>query len=126
MGHASAQGGKQSRVLSGAGDDLSVLDYVMVSKGVPQLGKAYEGVADLLGMLDVQALWAIVAPGDAGEPVQVVAGDIEFRRGWLQRGQLTQLLLNHTSSVLGNGVLEGLHLVPKAAWALTRSDNIHA
>ena len=36
------------------------------------------GLADLLGVLDVQALGAVVAPGDAGEPVQVVAGDVEL------------------------------------------------
>ncbi len=66
-------------------------------------------------MLDVEALGAVVAPGNAGEPVQVVPRDIELRGGRLQGGQLAQLLLDHSSSILRDGVLERLHLVPEAA-----------
>jgi hypothetical protein len=37
----------------------------------------------LLGCDDVQLLLAVLPPGDAGQPVQVVAGDVEFGGGGL-------------------------------------------
>ena len=56
-----------------------------------------------------------MAPGDAGQPVQVVAGDIELGGGRLQGGQLAQLLLDHPAGVRWHRIFERLHLVPKAA-----------
>ena len=82
--------------------------------GVANVRSCRAGVvwqADLLGVVDVQALLAVLAPGQQGEPVQVVARDVELGRRLLQAGQLGQLLLDHLAHRLRDGVLAGLQPV---------------
>ena len=53
-------------------------------------------------MLDVEQLLGKVAPRDACQPVQVVAGHVELGAGWFKGSQLGELLLNDLRSCLGN------------------------
>ena len=53
------------------------------------------GVENLLRLCDVQTLLAGVSPRNGGEPLEVVAGDVELRAARLEAGELLQLFLDH-------------------------------
>ena len=79
-----------------------------------------------LGAADVQLLLAEPAPGDGGEPVQVVAGDVELGGGGVDGLQyaskagariipfLEKIAFIFLNVELGGGGVGGLRYVPKA------------
>ena len=71
--------------------------------------------AHRLRVLDVEQLGGVVPPGDAGEPVQVVARHVELAAGGLQGRQLGQLLFNDLPRALGYLALVRLQALPEPA-----------